>query len=37
MARKKTEYAIKITNLNKDYKNGKRVKKKVFDNFDIEF
>lgn len=37
MARKKTEYAIKITNLNKDYKNGKRVKKKVFDNFNIEF
>lgn len=37
MVKKKSEYAIKITNLNKDYKNGKRLKKKVFDNFNIEF
>ena len=38
MSRKKNaNYAVKIENLNKDYKNGKRIKKKVFDNFNIEF
>ena len=34
---KKKEYALKIENLTKNYKNGKRVNKKVFDNFNIEF
>lgn len=38
MARKKKiNYAVKIENLNKNYKNGKKIKKKVFDNFNIEF
>ena len=34
---KKKEYAVKIESLIKNYKNGKRVKKKVFDNLNIEF
>lgn len=34
---KKKEYGIKIENVTKNYKNGKRIKKKVFDNFNIEF
>lgn len=37
MTKKNYKYAVKIENLNKDYKNGKRVKKKVFDNFNIAF
>lgn len=37
MPRKKEKLAIKIENLNKNYKNGKRINKKVFDNFNIEF
>ena len=34
---KKKEYGVKIENLTKNYKNGKRVKKKVFENLNIEF
>ena len=33
----KKEYGVKIEDLTKNYKNGKRVKKKVFDNLNIEF
>ncbi len=37
MKKKKNTIAVKVNNLSKDYKNGKRVKKKVFDNFNAEF
>ncbi len=37
MKKKKNTIAVKVTNLSKDYKNGKRIKKKVFDNFNAEF
>ena len=33
----KKEYAVKVENLTKNYNNGKRANKKVFDNFNIEF
>ena len=37
MKKKKNTIAVKVNNLSKDYKNGKRVKKKVFDNLSLEF